>query len=162
MKSTAKEMHTFCTTRDDPLSYFHLIYAFSLFEELVRIASKPTRVNSTKWRFVKPLLKKWKIKVRDIRELTLARETRNCFVHHNGNSDWQPWWEAYNDARRKNPPIKYGDSVRNAFPGGRKNKNGQRMNRLLENINKWYNIIIKISIQIIKEEVKKIPIKIIQ
>ncbi len=162
-KITAKQMYAFCTTRDDHLSYAHLVYIFSIFEEFVRIASLPANPNVAKWPKVVLLLEKWNIDNKNILELTLAKEVRNCFVHYNGRVGRPPWLpdntvvpfiEAYKKSRNKQPPIAEWDAIRDAFPGKRKNKHGAVMNRLLENIQKWHNLIVKCSAKILTQEIK--------
>lgn len=143
-KIKAKDMYKFCTTRDDYLSYSRLVHISSLFEDFTRTAGKPKKISTAEW------LEKQKITPENIEEIMLARKTRNCYVHNNGNADLF-WLKAYRNARKHEPPIKEGEAVRNAFPG-KKNKHGQVMNRLLENIQKWHNLIIKCSKQILMKK----------
>ena len=133
---TAKELRNICISQEEYLAYSHLTYIFTLFGILT------TDVNKQNLK-IDSFLKNNGVIDQDIREITLARETRNGYVHYMSKAH-NDWIEAYNKAKPKKSPIKEGDPIKNAFVGNAQNK-------LLQQIYDWHELLIKTSRTIVQK-----------
>ena len=64
-----------------------------------------------------------------IKELKLAKKTRNCYIH-NGNKIDQSWLDAYREAKG-NSIASVGDNLQNGFPN------------LFHQIEDWHSLIVE-------------------
>ena len=143
-----EKLHRILTNKDDEFSLGHLQDMFSLLEELINLAcphicrnisivasdfpqveyfllaDKSYKMNKQGHKRV-PLLP-------DMRELKLAKETRNCFIHGGNISD--AWIKAYTAI--KNPcPYTFGNKL-------------PREVTAIQKIEDWHELIVKIANQI--------------
>lgn len=118
---TPHRLHSILTSRDGEFTLGCLQNLFSLFEDLLNEASKilcSSEFDTSKW----PNMKKFfeETDTRDIltdsqiKELKLAKETRNCYIH-NGSKIDQRWLDSYEDAKGS-PIASVGDDLRRGFP----------------------------------------------
>ena len=98
--------------RDNELKYIHLVNLFSLFESI------PTKNRDSV------------LSNEEVKELELAKETRNCYVH--GNKIDDKWLKAYQKARGK-PTVRRDDELDRGFT------------EMFHEIEKWTKLIIDVS-----------------
>jgi len=142
-----KELYSILTSRDGEFTIGHLQTLFSLFEELLNEASKILfnfELDTSKWKNMKKFFNQDDTKdiltKKDINELKLAKETRNCFIH-NGSKIDKRWLDAYRDARGV-PTVSMGSELQKSF------------SNIFHQIENWHGLIVNIT--------KKIEGKIIQ
>jgi len=143
-----KELHSILTSRDGEFTIGHLQTLFSLFEELLNEASKillNRGLNTSTWRNMKSFFNQTNtrdiLSGQDIKELKLAKLTRNCFIH-NGSKIDQGWLDAYQEARGT-PSVSLGDELQK----GLANKFHQ--------IEDWHELIIDITKRIKRKIIQK-------
>jgi len=100
-----KDLHSILTSRDGEFTIGHLQTLFSLFEELLDEIAKflfNFELDMNKWKNIEEFFNKPGTKDilsnQDIKELKLAKETRNCFIH-NGSKIDQRWLDTYQEAK---------------------------------------------------------------
>ncbi len=142
-----KELYSILTSRDGEFTIGHLQTLFSLFEELLNEASKILfnfELDTSKWKNMKEFFNQDDTKdiltKKDINELKLAKETRNCFIH-NGSKVDKRWLDAYRDARGVTT-VSLSSELQKGF------------SNIFHQIENWHELIVNIT--------KKIEGKIIQ
>lgn len=100
---TPEKIHSILTSRDGEFTLGHLQTLFSLFEDLLKESSKilcSSELDASKWTNIRQFFieNSDTASETELKELKLAKETRNCYLHNNGKVD-QKWIDAYNDAR---------------------------------------------------------------
>jgi len=118
---TPHQLHSILTSRDGEFTMGHLQTLFSLFEDLLNEASKiicSLELDTSKWPNMKKFFEaddtKDILNGAQIKELKLAKETRNCYIH-NGNKIDQKWLDSYIDAKGS-PIASIGDDLTKGFP----------------------------------------------
>jgi hypothetical protein len=145
-----EELHLILTSRDGEFTIGHLQTLFSLLEELLNETSKILfgfELNTGRWKDMKRFFNQTYIKdvfskqnVNELKELKLAKETRNCFIH-NGLKVGQKWLNAYRDARKVSSSITLGGDLQKGL--------GNKFHQIED----WHELIIDIT--------KRIEMKII-
>ncbi len=119
---TPAELCGILKSKDTEFTLGHLQTLFSLFEELVNelcpLVCDGQEIRSYKFENLKKFLSgdkpydgfKINITENDFKELELAKETRNCFIHNNSKVD-EHWLEAFREARDKNSTAQIGDKL---------------------------------------------------
>jgi len=109
-------------SKDDEFTLGHLQTLFSLLEELVtelcpivcsgKEIDAHKFVNLKKFLFGKNPYQDFKTNITgdEIKELGLAKESRNCFIHNNSKVN-ERWLEAFREARGKNSTTQIGDKL---------------------------------------------------
>ncbi len=154
-----KKLHGILTSNDDNITAEHLITLFSLFEALIDAACPilyGKKVSASRFPQMANFLNaegKFKggkrfVSDDEFRELRLAKETRNCFIHNAGKIDSR-FIKAYEEARGKLGAT-VGDRLQKAFPSSDRRHRGDD---LLPTVEDWHNLIINIAIRI-KSEIK--------
>jgi len=112
----------FLTSKDMDFTLGHLQTLFSLFEELINelcpLVCGGQEIRAFKFSQLKKFLsgddqyKNFGIKIdqKDLDELELAKETRNCFIHNDSKID-SKWVNAYRAARNETFSGKIGDEL---------------------------------------------------
>jgi len=126
--TSVRDLRKIYTGQDDYIGYAHLIYLISIFDVLLDTVT-PDSCNS--------FLIKIGVEKNDIAELNLARQTRHCHAHKESKADSR-WIKAYRKAKLQKSPIESGELVKKAFY-----RNGHY--KLLQQIEDWQDLIIKIS-----------------
>lgn len=124
--------------RDNELKYIHLVNLFSLFDDLLDESSKvlcsevDSKIRDRKGNvYMHEFFKVVKVlEDKELEELKLARETRNCYVH--GNKIDSEWLKKYKEARGE-PIVKINDDLDRGFK------------ETFHEIEKWNKLIVKIS-----------------
>jgi len=116
---TPHQIHSILTTRDGEFTLGNLQVLFSLFEDLLKEASKilcSSELDTSKWQNIKQFFDENNdiISETQLKELKLAKETRNCYIHTSGKID-QRWIDAYKEAKG-NPIGLIGDELEKGFP----------------------------------------------
>lgn len=116
---TPKQIHSILTSRDGEFTLGHLQTLFSLFEDLLKESSRvlcSVELDTSKWQGIKQFFDEDNdlISETELKELKLAKETRNCYIHNNGKID-QKWIDAYTEAKG-NPIASIGDELDRGFP----------------------------------------------
>lgn len=128
-----KKLHSILTSKDGEFTIGHLQTLFSMFEDLLNEASEmlyASRLDNSKWENMKKFLKDMKIlSDSQIKDLKLAKETRNCYIH-NGNKINQRWLDAYREAKG-DTIASIGDNVQNGFQN------------LFHQIEDWHSLIVE-------------------
>lgn len=121
-KYTPAKLYAILTSKDMEFTLGHLQKLFSLFEELVvelcPFVCDGQEIKADKFENLKKFLlgkesyEKFKTDITEdeLKELRLAKETRNCFIHDNSKVD-KRWLEAYKEARGENLTVKTGDEL---------------------------------------------------
>lgn len=117
-----QDLYDILISRDGQFTFGHLQTLFSLFEELLKtVASEIYQIKIDAGNFdgIKDFFKinDFRNVVTDpviLKELKLAKETRNCFIHRGSKID-KRWVDAYGDARRKVPSGKMGKRLEEGF-----------------------------------------------
>lgn len=134
---TPYQLHSILTSRDGEFTIGHLQTLFSLFEGLVNESSKilcSEEIDASKWQDIE---KKFfdenndLISEQELKELKLAKEIRNCYLHNNGQID-QKWLNAYAEAK-ENPTSAIGNGLEQGFPNS------------FHQIEKWNELVVIIS-----------------
>ena len=119
---TPAKLYEILTSKDIEFTLGHLQTLFSLLEELVtnlcplvcygQECSAGIFENLEKFLLGNKPYDKFQINITedDIKELKLAKETRNCFIH-NGSKVDEKWLKAFKEARRVNSAAKIGDKL---------------------------------------------------
>jgi len=135
-----ERLHKILTSKDGEFTLGHLQTLFSLLEELVTelcfFLYSGKEVNAGKFGNLKNFLlgnksyETLKIGVieDELKELKLAKETRNCFIHNSSKVD-KNWLVAYKEARGENRTIKTGDELSIGF----------------HQIEDWHELIVQIT-----------------
>ena len=147
---TPSELCSILTSKDEGITFEHLITIFSLFEELLSESSKilcSEEIDASKKQEIKKFFEENRDLISDpeLKELLLAKETRNCYIHKNGTID-EKWIEAYKEARGSSSASK-GEGLEVGFSS------------LFHQIDKWHELIVNLSQKIenkIKFSVKKV------
>lgn len=136
---TPAQLYGILTSKDFEFMLGHLQTLFSLLEELVTelcpIVCGGQEIRADKFVNLKKFLlgnrpyEKFitTISEDEVKELGLAKETRNCFIHSNSKVD-NLWLEAYQEARSQGSPAKIGDKLPIEF----------------RQIEDWHDLIIQI------------------
>ncbi len=118
---TFHKLHSILTSRDEDFTLRHLQTLFSLFEELLNEASEilfPQKLKTYKWDKMEEFFKNDKTKdilsSEEIKELKLAKMTRNCYIH-NGSKIDQPWVDSYKEAKGNSTNL-MGQELHSGFP----------------------------------------------
>lgn len=137
-------------SKDHEFTLGHLQTLFSLFEELIdEVGSSIYKVDIRAGRFenLEKFLKgdapcnlKTMVTGDEIKELKLAKETRNCFIHNNSRVD-QKWLDAFNFVRPATSTTQIGDNLPISF----------------SQIEDWNELILKVVTKI-SEAIKR-PVK---
>ena len=139
--------------RDGELKMIHLVTLFALFEELLKEASiffslelkdKDRNISIINWFFGKDETKSI-LEDKQLEELKLAKETRNCYIH-NGNKIDNKFVEAYKDARIIEPIAAEEQKIFENFPN-------QFHENLFHQIEDWHKLIVDTSNKI-KEKIE--------
>ena len=121
-KYTPAKLYEILTAKDMEFTLGHLQTLFSLFEELVEeivsVAYDGQEIRADKFGNLQKFLlgeqpyDKFKIDINenDIKELKLAKETRNCFIHNNSKID-KRWIDTYKEVRGTNIGIEIGEEL---------------------------------------------------
>lgn len=138
---TPHQLHSLLTSKDTELTFGHLLTLFSLFEDLLKEASKiicSSELDASKGsnikRFFEENENKGILTDLQVKELKLAKETRNCYTHNGGKID-QRWLDSYLDVR-DDSTAKIGDSLINGFGG---------FDNLFHQIEEWQILIVDIT-----------------
>lgn len=118
-----KELHSILVSRDYSLTLGHLQTLFSMFEDFlskahVSLGSSEIKINFSKWEKMSNFLNnkfKGVLDSQELKELKLAKETRNCFIHHDSKIDTR-WLAAYEDARGSINNTLLGESLSEGLP----------------------------------------------
>jgi len=135
---TPHQLYSILTSRDGEFTLGHLQTLFSLFEDLLNEASKilcASELDTSKWPNMKKFFEEDDTKdiLTDIqiKELKLAKETRNCYIH-NGSKINQKWLDSYRDAK-SNPIASIGDNLSKGF---------KEFQDLFHQIEEWHKLIV--------------------
>ncbi len=147
---TPSELCSILTSKDEGITFEHLITLFSLFEELLNESSKilcSKEINASKKQGMNKFFEENKdiISEQELKELNLAKETRNCYIHNNGRID-QKWIDAYKEARGSSSASK-----REGLEVG--------FSSLFHQVEEWHKLIVNLALGIeskIKLSVKKV------
>lgn len=144
--------------KDYEFTLGHLQTLFSLFEELLRETSKVLigeeieeihKWPNMKGFFEDPLIN-CIISDNELKELHLAKETRNCYIHRDSKVD-SDWLNVYKEARgQENPWVSSGNEFVNAF-----GKQTETDAPLFHQIEKWNDFIVEITKRIREKIVQK-------
>jgi hypothetical protein len=130
---TPKKLYSILTTMDDEFTFGHLQSLFSLFEDLLNESSKilcSGEINTSKWPNMEKFFNEVKIlSDSELKELKLAKETRNCYIHNGGKID-QRRVDAYK-AAKGTPIANVNDNLQKGFP------------KLFHQIEDWHSLIAK-------------------
>jgi len=136
---TPAELCGILKSKDTEFTLGHLQMLFSLLEELIAelcpIVCSGQEIRTDKFKNLKRFLLgknsyqnfQTKIKEDDIKELKLAKETRNCFIHNNSKVD-EHWLEAFKEVNGGCSAAQIGDKLPVDF----------------HQIEDWHELIIKI------------------
>lgn len=136
---TPNQIYSILTSRDGEFTIGHLQVIFSLFEDLLKESSKilcSKELDTGKW----PGIKEFFAENNDIlsesqlKELKLAKETRNCYIHNSGKID-QKWIDAYREAKG-NPIASIEDELEKGFPNS------------FHQIEEWNEFLVSITAKI--------------
>src|SRR3989344_6414374 len=138
---TYKQLHSILTSKDLEITLNYLQTLFSLFEELLNEASKilcSSELNTSKWIYMEEFFKENNtndiLTSPQLKELKLAKETRNCYIHK-GSKINKKWLNAYKEAKG-NPIASINQNLMKGFGGFKK---------LFHQIEEWQDLIIEIS-----------------
>ena len=136
---TPHQLHNILTSRDGEFTLEHLQTLFSLFEDLIKESSQilcSEEVDAGKWQGIKEFFDENNDLISDseLKELKLAKETRNCYLHNNGKID-QRWIDAYTEAKG-NPIASIGDELKAGF------------HNYFHQIEEWNELIVEITSKI--------------
>jgi len=146
-KYTPAELCGILKSKDTEFTLGHLQTLFSLLEELVNelcpLVYDGQEIKAYKFENLKNFLSgdepydKFKINIteNDFKELELAKETRNCFIHNNSEVG-EHWLEVFRETRGKSSTAQIGDKLPVNF----------------HQIEDWHELVVKI-ISKIKETV---------
>jgi len=126
---------------DSELQFVHLVNLFSLFGTLLNESSKILCPNVEKNKHKNVSMEKFFDNVKilspgQIKELKLAREARNCYIHNKNKIDTK-WINSYTEVRGK-ILVKEGDDIKDIFPN-------------LYQIEDWHQLIRNTSNEIEKQ-----------
>ncbi|KPJ56552.1 hypothetical protein AMJ49_04555 [Parcubacteria bacterium DG_74_2] len=136
---TPSELCGILKSKDTEFTLGHLQTIFSLLEELIEelclLIFNGKEIKADKFENLKKFLLgekpyerlKTEITDEEIKELKLAKESRNCFIHNNSKVD-EKWLEAYKEARTKDSITQIGEKLPVDF----------------HQIEDWHDLIIKI------------------
>jgi len=134
---TPKELEQELTSNDITFTFEHLIILFAIFEELLKEVC-PSILNETR---KKSLINKFFEKEnkeilngKELEEVILAKETRNCYVHNGGKIN-NRWKTAYENAKGKLILNKEGDNILEEFPN----------NKFYHQVEEWHSLIVEIT-----------------
>lgn len=144
---TPNQLYSILTSRDGEFTIGHIQTLFSIFEDIWNESSKilcSKELDTSKWENIAKFFDENKdiISNAELRELKLAKETRNCYLHKLSKID-QRWVEAYIDAKGINPISSIGGELSASFPNS------------FHQIEEWNELItnltnkIKIKIEVI-------------
>lgn len=141
---TPNQIHSILTSRDGEFTIGHLQTLFSLFEDLIKESSKilySQEVDASKWEEIKKFFDENNDIVSDseLKELKLAKVTRNCYIHNNGKIN-QRWIDAYTEAKGSTI-ASIGDELERGFPNS------------FHQIEEWNELIVKTTGKI-KEKIE--------
>lgn len=99
------KLYTILTTKDVEFTIEHLIFLFSLFEDLLNETSKilcEKQLGRTLGKKIQTFFEQNKdiISDKEFKELNLAKETRNCYIHKRGKID-SKWINSYKETEGK-------------------------------------------------------------
>jgi hypothetical protein len=138
-----KELHKILKGQDRLFTLTHLQILFSLLEDLVfesnyKLFNKEVRMGN--WTKIEEFLESINLSEKNIKELCLAKKTRNCFIHNNSKID-KEWVKSYKSARKKDLKKLLGKDLSEGFDS------------LLQEVEGWNSLIVEIS-DIIKKELE--------
>ena len=119
---TPAELCGILKAKDNEFTLGHLQTLFSLLEELITelcpIVCNGQEIRSDKFENLKRFLlgrdpyQNFQTSITEdrIRELRLAKETRNCFIHNNSKVD-EPWLEAFKEVNARDSTAQIGDGL---------------------------------------------------
>ncbi len=135
---TPEKLHSILRSKDGEFTLGHLQTLFSLFEDLLNEASKilcSSKLNTSQWPNMKKFFEEDHTKdiLTDlqVKELKLAKETRNCYIH-NGSKTNQIWLNSYEDVKGS-PIVSKGEDLIMAFPN------------VFHQIEEWQILIVDIT-----------------
>ena len=133
---TPSQIHAILTSRDGEFTIGHLQTVFSLFEDLLNESSKilcTKEIDTGKWQGIKQFFDENNdlVSEKELKELKLAKETRNCYIHNSGKID-QWWIEAYTKAKG-NPMALIGHDLEKGFPNS------------FHQIEEWNELVVSIT-----------------
>lgn len=119
---TPQKLCDILKSKDNEFTLGHLQTLFSLLEELVAelcpVVCGEQEIRTDKFENLKKFLlgenpyQNFQTNITEdkIKELNLAKKTRNCFIHNNSKVD-KLWLEAFKDARGENSVAQIGDKL---------------------------------------------------
>lgn len=119
---TPAQLDGILRSKDAEFTLGHLQTLFSLLEELITelcpIVCSGQEIRADKFENLKKFLlggnpyQNFQINITEdeVKELNLAKETRNCFIHNNSKVD-ERWLEVFKEARNNNSTAKSGDKL---------------------------------------------------
>ena len=133
---TPHQMHSILTSRDGEFTIGHLQTLFSLFEDLLNESSKvicSNELDTSKLVNMEAFFDENNdlLSETELKEIKLAKETRNCYIHNDGKID-QKWIDAYIDAKGS-PIASVGDDLKNGFTNA------------FHQIEEWNELIVNIT-----------------
>lgn len=136
---TPKQLHSILTSRDGEFTIGHLQTIFSLFEDLLNESSKilcSVEIDAGKWHGIQKFFEENPdlTSQQELKELKLAKETRNCYIHNSGKID-QRWIDAYKEAKG-NSIASIGDDLEKGFPN------------TFHQIEEWNELVVNIASKI--------------
>jgi len=141
---TPKELDSILRTRDIEFTLGHLQTLFSLLEELSDSASEilfDLESNMSKWKYIEQFFQKIGLSQPIIKELCLAKQTRNCFIH-NGSKIDKLWLNTYQEARGVLPSNLDGKNL------------GEGLLNIFHQIEDWHDLIVNTA-EKIKEKISQ-------
>ena len=144
------ELYRIIRSKDVRNTYENLIIIFSVFEVLLEETSKILEVFGSpfsKWENMENFFKKEStkdiLKPSQLKELKLAKMTRNCYLHRGGKAD-EGWIDSYRKAKGT-PLISEGEDLNKGFEEGIP----------YHQIEEWHNLIVEITNKI-KNKIEEI------
>jgi hypothetical protein len=134
------ELHNILTNQDRIITFEHLQMLFSLFETLLNdvspILCNRKEYDVSNWeknnKGMKNFFEDTKlIENSELKELRLAKVTRNCYIHNDSKVD-EYWEKTYFEARKKEPILK-NEFVDSAF------------DEFLKQVEDWHKLILNIT-----------------
>ncbi|MFA7707860.1 MAG: hypothetical protein WCX73_02840 [Candidatus Pacearchaeota archaeon] len=143
---TPNQLCSILTSKDIEITFEHLIILFSLFEELLNKSSEilfGTELDTSQWRNMKKFFEEEStldiLSEESMKELNLAKQTRNCYVHNGGKID-QIWLDSCNKIEEKSMEL-IGKNLEDGFQN------------LFHRIEEWHDLIIEATNKI-KEKIE--------
>jgi hypothetical protein len=133
---TPHKIYLILTSRDEEFTLGHLQTLFSLFEDLINESSKTLCTKKLRGLLGAKIddffkLNKDLILDDELKELILAKETRNCYIHNKSKIN-KEWLDSYKNAKG-NPIASVNDNLNKGF------------SNLFHQIEDYNNLIVKIT-----------------